>query len=861
MTDARSDLAHLYRRAGFGARPDELDAAVAGGYEATVESLLAGLSGPDAAGDGVALPALTMPAAAVRRTDPTAAKQRRQDENREEAALQAWWLDRMISTATPLREKLTLLWSGHFATGFDKVRNAALMHLQNQLFRTLGGGSFQALTTAVAKDPAMQLWLDTATDVAAHPNENFARELMELFTLGVGNYTETDVQEAARCFTGWSFNRTTGVFVLRPRVHDNGQKTVLGQTGDLDGDDLVRIVTNAPASHRFVVARLWSHLAYPVGPTDPVVGQLTPGYGRDLDITNLLRAIFLHPAFRSAAARSGLVKQPIEYAVGVARAFGLARHAGRSARAGTAIASHHPAAPRPGALQSAERRRLAPERVLADHPQRGHPPAVRRPGGCHRRPRQRLGGSRRPAPGGIGPPAVDRRVEPDDPGRPRPRGRRSAGPGRPRPVRPRVRRQLSQPLSRLRSRDRSMRHLSRRQFLAGSGVVAGSAMAAAALARHPWSAASPAVRRSGPGPAAKGTLVLVTLYGGNDGLNTVIPYADPRYAAARPTLGYTPDQVLPLAEGLGLHPSMKGLKALWDAKRLAVVLGVGYPDPVLSHFRSMDIWQTASPSAPAASGWLGRWLDATGTDPMRAISIGPTLPVLLTGTKQSGTAISGSGIKIAGGARVASSLPALWAPGADRQGQAARVAASGADLLSVQHTMADLLATPSGGAPSAPVASGLAGQLALVARLILAGAPTRVYQVSLGGFDNHAAEKATHARLLSVLDDAVAAFFTTLHDAPQASGVTLVTYSEFGRRVAENGSDGTDHGTAAPMLVAGPSVKGALYGAPPSLADLDDGNLRFTTDFRSVYASVLQSVIGVDPKVALSGTFPTLGFL
>jgi uncharacterized protein (DUF1800 family) len=348
VTDVRSDLAHLYRRAGFGARPDELDAAVAQGYRATVESLLAGLVGPDPAGDAVAPPALTMPAAEAAATAPSSpsgatptssapagpstadanarlalARQRRQDENRQELALQTWWLNRLIVTSTPLREKLTFLWSGHFATGFDKVRNAALMYRQNQLFRTLGAGSFETLTVAVAKDPAMQLWLDTATDVASQPNENFARELMELFTLGIGNYGETDVKDAARCFTGWSFNRSTGAFVLRERLHDTGQKTVLGQTGDFDGEDLVRIVTNAPASHRFVVAKLWSHLAYPVTPADPVVAQLTPGYSQDLDVTNLLRAIFLHPEFLGPAARAGLVKQPVEYVVGVARAFGL----------------------------------------------------------------------------------------------------------------------------------------------------------------------------------------------------------------------------------------------------------------------------------------------------------------------------------------------------------------------------------------------------------------------------------------------------------------------------------------------------------------------------------------------------------
>jgi uncharacterized protein (DUF1501 family) len=322
------------------------------------------------------------------------------------------------------------------------------------------------------------------------------------------------------------------------------------------------------------------------------------------------------------------------------------------------------------------------------------------------------------------------------------------------------------------------------------------------------------------------------------------------------------------------------LKTLWDSKQLAVVLGAGYPDPILSHFRSMDIWQSASPETPVSTGWLGRWLDATGTDPMRALSIGPTLPLALTGAKETGTALSTGGIKIPGGSRVGSSLASLWAPGSDRQGLGARVAGAGADLLSVQHTLDGLLAgapgaaspgpatagaSASGSAAGAPAAaaSALAAQLQLVARLIKAGASTQVYQVSLGGFDNHAAEKDTHARLLSELDDAVTGFFTTLHGDPRAQTVTLMTYSEFGRRPSQNGSEGTDHGTAAPLFVVGPSVRGGrFYGEEPSLSDLDDDrNLKFTTDFRSVYASVLGPVIGVDPKVALGATFPALGFV
>jgi uncharacterized protein (DUF1800 family) len=239
------------------------------------------------------------------------------------AALTSWWLRRMSETAHPLREKLTWFWHGHFATSVQKVQRVDLMAAQNRLFRQMAAGDFEALTLAVAKDPAMMVWLDTVTDVAAHPNENFARECMELFTLGIGSYTEDDVKQAARAFSGWKFDRTTGAFRLVARQHDDGQKTVLGLTGDWGGEDVVRILTHTPASARFVAARLWSRFAYPVMPSDPVVNDLAPAFAADRDLAGLVRAILLHPGFRSGTAKTGLVKQPVEWVVGAARVLGV----------------------------------------------------------------------------------------------------------------------------------------------------------------------------------------------------------------------------------------------------------------------------------------------------------------------------------------------------------------------------------------------------------------------------------------------------------------------------------------------------------------------------------------------------------
>jgi uncharacterized protein (DUF1501 family) len=423
--------------------------------------------------------------------------------------------------------------------------------------------------------------------------------------------------------------------------------------------------------------------------------------------------------------------------------------------------------------------------------------------------------------------------------------------------------------------------LTRRQFLLGAAGAAAAGTAGVALSKSPWDGSS--ARPAAPSPAGAagkagaGILVVVTLYGGNDGLNTLIPYQAGPYLGGRPQLGYQPEQVIPLGDGLGLHPELKGLKVLWDRGRLAVVRGVGYPNPNRSHFRSMDIWQTASPDDGVATGWLGRWLDRTGDDPMRAVAVGDALPRLMAGERTAASSVPVGPLALPGSAAVARGFAALSRPAPGGSALANRVAQTGADLLAVNHRIAELLAAPptepgpvgsvgpglDGNDAAAGAAAGgaLGTQLGLVARLISAGSPTRAYSASLGGFDTHANEKQTHARLLGQLDAAVSGFFATLGEGDRAAGVVLMTYSEFGRRVAANASGGTDHGTAGPLFVAGPRVNGGFYGEEPSLSDLDSGDLRFTTDFRSVYATLLGQVLDVDPAVSLAKGVTPLPFL
>jgi uncharacterized protein (DUF1501 family) len=407
-----------------------------------------------------------------------------------------------------------------------------------------------------------------------------------------------------------------------------------------------------------------------------------------------------------------------------------------------------------------------------------------------------------------------------------------------------------------------MPEINRRKFLIAS---AGGAVALSAAAAISW---PELMRAAGERPLADGSgiLVLVTLYGGNDGINTLIPYADPAYHDARPDLAYSPAEALHLDDRLGLNPGMTQLAGLWRQQQLAIVRGVGYPNPDHSHFRSMDIWQTASPTEPVATGWIGRWLDATGDDPLRAVNIGAVLPPLAVGAKTTAAALSVGSRRQPQGFQ-----SAVAALGKDDPNDTAAMSAVAESYRATATTDAQLgpLSTPSQtGADAGSADTGgrrgsnsLSAELELVSRCISAGVPTRVYSVQLGGFDTHADERGTQQRLLTSLDGAIGSFLTRMANDRYGKNVVVAAYSEFGRRVAANGSQGTDHGTAGPVLVAGPRVRGGFYGDEPSLRDLNNGDLKVTTDFRDVYQELLSRGIGADPVPAVGGGRNDVGFL
>jgi uncharacterized protein (DUF1501 family) len=369
-----------------------------------------------------------------------------------------------------------------------------------------------------------------------------------------------------------------------------------------------------------------------------------------------------------------------------------------------------------------------------------------------------------------------------------------------------------------------------------------------------------------------GILVIVTLYGGNDGLSTVIPYADNAYHDARPELAYSPSEVLPLDAQVGFNPAMSGLSQLWSEHKLAIVRGVSYPKPDRSHFRSMDIWQTASPKEPVSTGWIGRWLDATGDDPMRAINIGAVLPLMAVGEKQAASALAGDSSPVS--SQVSESLTALGVDDPHDSPAMSAVCSAYRSTRAFGDAISPVLGNAAPTVSIDPLAGGLtftgasttgpnplSERLDVVSKCVKAGLPTRVYMVALGGFDTHADERGTQESLLQVLDRGLTAFLRDMSTDRHGRNVVVMVYSEFGRRVVANASHGTDHGTAGPVFIAGVPVKGGFYGAEPSLTDLDDGDLKGSVDFRDVYHELLTKTVGADPEPSVGTGRNDIGFL
>ncbi len=383
-------------------------------------------------------------------------------------------------------------------------------------------------------------------------------------------------------------------------------------------------------------------------------------------------------------------------------------------------------------------------------------------------------------------------------------------------------------------------------------------------------------------------LVVLQMAGGNDGLNTVVPYSNDHYQKARRSLAFSGKDVLKINDSIGLHPGLAGFKGLYDSGSLGIVQGIGYPNPNRSHFRSTEIWQTASESEKFEKyGWLGRYFDhaCAGADPTVGVNVGRQMPQAFAAKKPMGISLDNpqnyrfvSGDKAKAGEMNASekSYRELNHSEIEMQSDDSNSGGSiGAVTGSVKHTGSPLdfiertamdaqlssdqilaISKKFENKASYP-ASQLGGSLKLVSSLIAGGLPTRVFYVSQGGYDTHTNQTGAHERLLRDLGDSIKAFTDDLKAQGNFQRVLVMTFSEFGRRVNENANGGTDHGAAAPMFVIGNKIKSGLLGTYPSLApgDLQNGDLKYTVDFRTVYAGVLEGWLKTKSEAVLGKKF------
>jgi uncharacterized protein (DUF1501 family) len=368
--------------------------------------------------------------------------------------------------------------------------------------------------------------------------------------------------------------------------------------------------------------------------------------------------------------------------------------------------------------------------------------------------------------------------------------------------------------------------------------------------------------------ASNKTLVVIQLMGGNDGLNTVVPYGQPAYLQNRPTIGLQSAEILPIDGDVALNAQMTGLMSLYKSNRVAIIQGVGYPSPNLSHFQATAIWESAAPQMPFSDGWLGRYMDVANQmeGPVTAVNFQELVPQTLLGaTSQPLSFSSVQGFKIAPLNKADTSsqgfIQQLNETACNACGEynalVNQMMKSGLDAISASAVIqaAANSYTPQVTYPTDDFST----RLKLAAGVIVSSLNPKIVYVTLGGFDTHGAERKTQDPLLKQLSDGVSAFYNDLAAQGRANDTLMMTFSEFGRRVRENGSKGTDHGTALPQFMIGGSISPGLYGKYPSLTQLDpSGNLLWNIDFRQTYATVLEDWFGIQQTEVLDTTYTKL---
>ncbi len=394
--------------------------------------------------------------------------------------------------------------------------------------------------------------------------------------------------------------------------------------------------------------------------------------------------------------------------------------------------------------------------------------------------------------------------------------------------------------------------MDRRNFLKNSGLASTALFVPQFLSRF---------NNSGFNQNGK-NLVIIQWSGGNDGLNTLVPFHNDLYYKNRPSLAIPKNKVLKLTDELGFNPMLAGMKDLYEEGLLTIINNVGYPNPIRSHFRSMDIWHTASDSNQYwQTGWLGRYLDQTKADysPHKALEIDDALVLALKGKHKSGFAASNPA-KLKKAANNNFLQKVAHHHNHDHEENVAYLYKT---LIETQSS-ADYLfnqaknSTRKGSYPSTSIGK----DLATIANLIVKDTNTKIYYINMGGFDTHASQKNRQERLLKQYNDAIKIFVKDLQKNQKLDDTLIMTFSEFGRRVKQNASQGTDHGTANNVYFMGGKLKNpGIFNEAPNLSNLDEGDLIYSVDFRRIYASVLKNWLGVDPENVLLSTFEPLGII
>ncbi len=416
--------------------------------------------------------------------------------------------------------------------------------------------------------------------------------------------------------------------------------------------------------------------------------------------------------------------------------------------------------------------------------------------------------------------------------------------------------------------------MTRREFIhKGLTIVAMGATAPSFLTRTALAMNNPfdiAQVTSRPGVPDDNVLVVVQMGGGNDGLNTIVPFTDDAYYRARPALAVPRNEVIQVTGELGFHPRMAKFKEMQDRGVAAIIQGVGYPNPSRSHFKSMEIWHTADPEGRVMHvGWIGRYFDSkcpVCVEPTAGVNIGPSMPLAMRAEGGQGVTLDNpdtfqwmpslDGV----GAREEQELfKLLNAPAPNEPGTIDFLRHTAMNAVLSSERVREAMRQYKGGIdyPNNRFAS----SMRLIAQMIAGRLPTKVYYAHMTGFDTHAGQLGVHATLLEQLSTGVDAFYRDLETQGNADRVIVLAFSEFGRRIAENGSAGTDHGTAAPIFVFGKRIKPGFHGQQPSLTDIADGDLKHSIDFRSVYATVLDKWLGADPTKILGAEFERIPFL